>query len=417
MKLTLTKFVSVGLMLSACGEQPVEAPTGPGLSIEVAPLSLPGIVEATYELTVKSAGGEVVWTRGPIASTRYGDGQGALTYVGPCDAQGGQHTVELVLLSLSDAVKGELSSPGDYVNPTIQPGGQRTPIVVTGVQCNPNADTLVPISLTVMRSARQGFFDIAVEFDDIFCSAKLDCNPSLLHNGEDREATAILAFACASGQGQPTHMYLSDLTLTCSGAAGTTTLDVNPFKRGNQGRQSGSVFQWAVYQGREFLDANGESPVEKCFWNHAVGLDLAALSGQSCTLSATGTATDAPLPRTGDQYVLPRTGSYPYIQWSAEVLSSGGALCTNKPLGSTEVSTQYVRFDTATEALPPLTARLSCGGPQQISCTSAPGDFGVTPTEDGFELSHELANVAPKTFKLPAGYSVGGSCCAPGCCL
>jgi hypothetical protein len=414
MKASLTSITSLALLFVACGEDAIEAPTGPGLSIEVAPLSLPGIVEATYELTVKSSGGAVVWTKSPIASTRYGDGQGAITYVGPCDADGGLHTVELVLLSLTDAVNGDLSSPGDFVNPTIQPGGARTPIVVAGVVCNPNADTLVPISLTVMRAARQGFFDIAVEFDDIFCSAKLDCSPSLLHNGDDRAATAILAFACASGNGQPTNMYLSDLTLTCTGAGGTTTLDVNPFRRGNQGRQGAGVFQWAVYQGREFLDVNGESPVEKCYWNHAIGLDLASLAGQSCTLSATGTATDESLPRSGDQYTLPRTGSYPYIRWSGEVLTSSGQVCDNMALGSAEVSTEYVRFDTATGDLPPLTARLSCGGPQQLACATGAGTFGVTPTEGGFELSGDA--VPTRSFNLPAGYSVGGSCCTPDCC-
>lgn len=402
--------LAMALPLMACSSE--EAPEH-GLSIEVAPLSLPGIVEATYELTVKSASGDTVWTRGPISSTRYGDGQGALTYVGPCDADGGLHTVELVLLSLTDAT-GSLSSPADYVNPTIRPDGQRMPLVVRDVVCEPNRDTRVSISLTVLRSARQGFFDFAVEFDDIFCSAKLDCNPRLLHHGDERSATAVLAFACASGQGQPTFMYLSDFTLSCG--SDTTTLDVTPFLRGQQGRQSADVFQWAVYQGREFLDENGDSPLEKCFWNHAIGLDLAALEGRSCTLSATGTATDAPLPHGPSGYALPRTGSYPYIRWSAEVLSTGGTLCQNLALGTAQVRTEYVRSDTPTQDLPPLTARLSCGGPQQIACSTGAGDIGVTPTEDGFELSSARPGVATKSIKLPEGYAIGGSCCTPGCC-
>ena len=48
------------------------------------------------------------------------------------------------------------------------------PLVKT-FPCTPNADTPVDFDVTVMRQANQGFFDVAVSFDAIFCAAKLDC--------------------------------------------------------------------------------------------------------------------------------------------------------------------------------------------------------------------------------------------------
>lgn len=409
-------LTSLTFALGCAAEAPEPAATGPGLAVTVAPLTLPGIVEATYQLTVKNASGQVVWQRGPLSSTQYGDGRGALSYVGTCDAQGGLHTVELLLLSLSDTT-GALTSPDDFVNPTLGPNDTPAPLVARDVICRENADTLVPFELTIMRSARQGFFDFAVEFDDIFCSAKLDCNPSLLHDGDTRSATAVLAFACASGNGQPTWLYLSDLTLTCTGPGGTTTtvLDVSPFAKGNQGAQGTDVFQWAIYQGREFL---GQTDLEKCYWNHAIGLDLAALSGKTCTLSATGAATDEALTYGAGGYALPRTGSYPYVRWSAQVLSPTGQLCTNMGLNSSNgaVKTEYVYADTPPASLPALTARYSCGGPQELACATGAGAIGVTPTADGFSLSAPGSGAADVSYRLPAGYSVGTSCCAPGCC-
>ncbi len=420
MRTALTCISFMAAVVGGCGsERGPDVDSGPGLAVEVAPLALPGIVDATYQLTVKNAVGETVWTRGPLSSVQYGDGQGALSYVGPCDASGGLHTIELVLLSLTDTT-GPLDSPEDYVNPTQRSDGSVVPVVVRGVECQANADTLVPISLTIMRSARQGFFDFAVEFDDIFCSAKLDCNPRLLHDGDERSATAILAFACASGTGEPTNLYLSDLTLTCTDGATTTTtvLDVTPQATGQQGTQSADVFQWAVYQGREFLDAAGESDIEKCFWNHAVGLDLGALEGKSCTLSATGTASESPLATGPNGYTLPRTGSYPYIEWSAQVLSAGGALCDNYALNASgqAVVTRYALNDTPVDDLPRLTARMQCGAPAELACATGAGALSVAPTTDGLTLSSVDGSIPARTFQLPAGYSVGDACCTPGCC-
>ncbi len=82
------------------------------LELAVAPLSLPGIDEACYSLKVSnnSSGSSVVFSETGICSSNYGDGKGAITYIGACDAQadadgnagnGVQNRVELVLENLS----------------------------------------------------------------------------------------------------------------------------------------------------------------------------------------------------------------------------------------------------------------------------------------------------------------------------
>jgi len=406
------------LLVAACAGPPLAADAPGGrISVDVAPLTLPGVVEATYRLTVRTADG-VVWTAGPLASTRYGDGAGSLSYVGPCDASAGPHTVELVLLSLVAEGGVPLASPADFANPTLGPGGAEVPLSLTGVSCAPDADTPVRFELTLSRAAQQGFFDFAISFDSIFCSAKLDCAPALLFDGDgQRGPTAILTFACASDADRPTTLYLSDLTLTCSDADGTTvtSLPVALAPPGQQGPQGNGLFQWAVYQGQEFL---AQSTYEKRYWNHAVGLDTAALAGQSCRLTATGAASASPLAIAGGAFVLPQTGSYPFIRWDGEVLTAEGALCENLALDASDgaVATEYVRTDTPAATVPAFAAAFPGGPPVVVACASAAAEVTATATSQGFALSVGDGSVPTATFRLPAGYALAPTCCTPSCC-
>ena len=66
-----------------------------------------------------------------------------------------------------------------------------------------NTDVAVQFDITMARQADQGFFDVAVQFKDIFCSAKLDCQNAdgsdleLLHTPAGaRDMTVVLGFAC-----------------------------------------------------------------------------------------------------------------------------------------------------------------------------------------------------------------------------
>ncbi len=207
-------LVSLLLPVIACDSALAPAPGG-RVVIEVAPLTLPGITDATYLLTVSSPAG-TVWSRS-VSSTAYGDGSGAVSYVGTCDADANPNTITLELTGLADAA-GPLDPALDFANPA--PAG--APIELRA-DCLADADVAVRFDLTVARAARQGFFDVAIAFDDLFCSAKLDCVGSggapieLLfhpHSGE-RDTTAVLAFACTGGAGATTQLCLDPLVITC----------------------------------------------------------------------------------------------------------------------------------------------------------------------------------------------------------
>ena len=217
MKHRITLALSSLAALSACSEER-SAPTGTPARIAVAPLSLPGIGDACYNLYVynEASPAQLVGQQTQVCASRYGNGPGGdITYIGTCDAQAdadadnvAENSVDLELAGVyASAWTSGAQDIGEYQNPC-PPG---TPCRLT-LPCVENQDTLVEFNLTIMRDAKQGFFDVAVNFEDIFCSAKLDCVEALLHDGDVRSTTAVMAFACTAGEGQPTTMYLSDVS-------------------------------------------------------------------------------------------------------------------------------------------------------------------------------------------------------------
>ncbi len=238
------------LSLSACLDTvpiPLEEGQG-GLELSVAPLSLPGVFGACYDIQVSNSANQVVWSKGnpgsartgvssgdldTLCSMQYGAPGGGLTYVGACDASDpGNATVRLFVDSLwAEAPGGGFAPLNDWVNPCTPSGGG----CAIEVDCQENADTRVDFNITVMRKAQQGFFDIGVNFSDVFCSAKLDCSYDTL--GEDplellfnpstgvREQTAVLGLACTAGPGQNTELQVSDVVVTCGGASDGLQVD------------------------------------------------------------------------------------------------------------------------------------------------------------------------------------------------
>ncbi len=178
-----------------------------------------------YGVAVKNGLGLPVWSRGAatsnsLCSSNFGNGAGGdISYVGPCDADEPGHTVFLTVETLYDTFANPLVEGTDWINPC--PVGDPCDLSVT---CNENADTPVTFNLTIVRRAFQGFFDLAVNFDSIFCSAKLDCTYDeaglepieLLHNEEgDRAQTLVAAVACSAGPGVDTELYLNDIRFEC----------------------------------------------------------------------------------------------------------------------------------------------------------------------------------------------------------
>ncbi len=216
--------------LGACGETPLSS-GAPHLEIKVAPLDLPGIAFACYDVTVLNGALDPVWQRGDpalsypsdpttLCSTRFGNGAGGdISYVGPCDADAPAHTVRLVLDGLYGDDDADL---GDYQNPC----PPSAPCSLDAL-CVENADTPVSFNLTIMRRANQGFFDVAVNFDSIYCSSKVDCTYDdageepieLLFDPDtgERTQTVVVGLACTAGPGaeRETALFKSDVRVVC----------------------------------------------------------------------------------------------------------------------------------------------------------------------------------------------------------
>lgn len=405
------------LATSACAGQ--EPPDGPSVAISVAPLNLEGIDNATYTVTVANAQGETVWSR-ELTSNQYGNGRGDITYVGPCDASesANPNTVTVTLDSLVDTT-GRTLVGDDWKQP---------PPMVKSVVCAPNADVQVAFELTVLRAARQGFFDVVVDLDDVFCSAKMDCQDKLLHRpGPDgeRDLTAVVAFACTAGQLAPgvpdeTYLYWGDAAIVCRDNGVVTQRFPVPTHRpeGNNGPIASTVgaavngvFQSATYRGKEGFD-----DYDKCYWNFALGLDLANL-GPNCTFEAVATASSG---RFDPDLQTPPDAVYPIIRWDVPLTRSGALVCGPNPLNGqgSMVTTEYTDF-----ASLPLQTGTSCGGEpfaRGVECDGlADTEPGVSfiPQPDGQVLvTHNGQTYGP--FALPAGTTLGAAaeCCVDPCC-
>jgi len=337
---------ALGLMalgLLACADLPGVGPDAQGLHIEVAALSLEGVDVACYDLRVDTAT-ETVWRAGDptlkasdgdtgaLCSDLYGFA-GGISYVGTCDASadadvdpatpGVQNTVTLWVDGLYRGGYGDALIPieDDGVSAWQDPCGEHGCVMT--FDCVENADTEVHFDLTVMRSAQQGFLDVVVSFDDVFCSAKYDtcyadasgapADPIHLLFGASggRQHTGVMALACAAAPGTSvgTELHLSAMVARCVNADGNELVfpirpesgPGNVETGGTWGRTSdesppttespSETFRYATFFGDESLSCEGAS-CQKKYWN--VAFNLGHLEDQDlrgCRLRAAGTAT------------------------------------------------------------------------------------------------------------------------------
>jgi len=393
-------IAAVAALWAACGSSAPDAPPpydGPAVAIAVAPLSLPGVTNARYTLTVANDADETVWTK-TLESVDYGDGAGSLAYVGPCDADRTPNTVTLTVDALFSGAGGDVplggwSDPGPIAKETA---------------CRQDVDTPVDFDIALLRQAGQGFFDIAVSFRDIFCSAKVDCEYDsgspihLLHDPDgDRGPTMVVALACTAGPDEalPTSLHMSALKLTCpDGAGGENVHWILPHEGpGNLGGSPPEAYQIAIYRGIEQL-----SGVSKCYWNTAIGLDPAALSG-TCRLSGKATASAGGF-ASGS---TPAGTTYPEIAIEVDVGPNGGELdCGQNPLGSAGVAVDYGQdtyydFEVACGAAPIAFGARVCGQVANQDATFIGLEAG---------LIVDVAGVKSPLYPLPDGATVD-SCC------
>jgi len=361
-----------GLLFAGGCAAEAEAPyDGPAIAINAAPLSLPGVEDGCYALTVKNAS-ETVWSKAHICGHSYGAGA-SVSYVGPCDASGtGLHSVELVVEGLcsggpcvdanADGVWD--NDMGSYSNPC--PAG--TPCIQTNIACSENADTRVTFDLAVMREANQGFFDIAVSFNDIFCSAKLDCaypgetaSPDddveirLLHDADgQRGRTAVIGFACTTGTGDDeTVLALTDVYVSCYDFDWSSAT-INPDQDGNvdiaamidngEASDPPPIFAAQISRGTEALGSGGAS-ANMVYWNIMLGYNDIPDENEDeagCSVFLEGTALDG----ADDNAAIPATPSgvtYPIIVWNVVLTDvHGDRVCTQHPFDFNVVAPDFV---------------------------------------------------------------------------
>jgi hypothetical protein len=387
------KVATIGLSciaLAACVEVGPPGPVGSpdaAVEIRVGALNLEGVGEVVWDLEVDNGRDEVVWQR-RITSSGYGDGAGSAAYVGPCDADpaADENTVKVWVVGayaapVSTANAGSFAA-GDDSAVVGTPVAFQNPTSVAAlsqdVVCAANSDIAVRFDVALMRPALQGFFDIAVTFDDIYCSAKLDCcqdsdddgcsadeEIDLLFDPDgDRARTFVLGFACTAGVAADveTTLWLDPLVLDCDvnsdGATVAADVTINPAAASGPGNlcESGAMsgcaaiteadgadadtwlYQVAAYRGVERLTSGGVD-AQKLYWNVALGVK-AAIS--ACTLHTTGTAEDAADPDDLiDGGVVAAGAVYPFIIWSVPLDATCGSEALTFGVPGASVTTGY----------------------------------------------------------------------------
>ena len=417
MKRSLPMFAVVAL--AACGG---EQPASPGgkIAVTVKPLSLSGIGNAWYTIRVYGADPELgpaplVAEIDSVDADRFGDGRGSLAYVVPCDGSSAYNWVELTLDELRDE-GGGIVQADTWQNPTP---------VVKRAECVANRDTAVAFDLTIMRDAKQGFFDIAVEFEDVFCSAKFDCVDGdqqpldLLFDPATgkRDTTGVLAFACTAGEGESTWLHMSDVYIECDadgdgGNPPTTYWNAPVGRPGNRGPMAPLFFETGLYMGEEQLPG-----VDKCYWNLAFGIAEGAPAGCKLVVDATASG-ESWLGRDGRS---PEDAVYPYIHYEVPLTGAGGALaCGRHALNGDDerVSTRYTGFSGASfpfewrcgDAPPEETGRIACDG-----TIAALGSAGATFTQTPGGVSVSFGASRTRAYQLDKDLTIG-DCCLNPCC-
>lgn len=348
----------LALAWGACTDSSDGSPASGGFDLHVAALRLPGIAVACYDIAVQNDVREYVWRQGDpevthangdsatLCSDQFGNGTGGdIAYVGPCDAMDnnddGKATgyVTIWIDGLYDASGKDLA---DWVDPC--PDG-----CTLSAECHENSDVAVTFNFTVMRQAHQGFFDLMVFLDDIFCAAKLDnCNSSgefitMLHDGPVPMPTSVLAFACATGKSGIQRLYATDIAIQCDSDAGSTKLDIS-VPEGTHNLPGKVVFAYNVTRGVQTYICQAGDPDCTCdpvagdchqlFWNTMIGVRPGDES-KNCRVVASLTAAYGTNPFLEGPlgFMSPPASTYPLVHVDAPITDADGqTLCTINPL-------------------------------------------------------------------------------------
>ena len=427
------------------------------MTISSAPLTLPGIGHACYDIAVTNAAdgaGETVWSRGTpnhqvpagadvpeagdpdaVCSGRFGNGAGGgVTYVGTCDAGTSGANVNSVTIWIDGLYYG--ADRGDvYIDPD-GPDGWRDPCGTSGctlnVPCRDNEDAPVEFNLTLMRDAQQGFFDVAVGFEDVFCSAKADScydltTPIRQIFGDDksdpagRDHTTVIGFACTAGPDRvdregavvdvATELILSAPSVVCAdGIAFTLPLEANLGGLDTQPSNTGDyTLHYGAFFGAEQLSC-GQAPgsgaplsCNKAYYNLAIDIDNLAGQGlRDCVFTMQGTAQDGNARVFDDATAVLLDGhaTYGAVRYDVPLVDGDGPVCDAHPLDGTtltgapsQVATRYIfgaDYSAPSGALPNDFVYFAGNGAVPRKATPPPA---TCPCWQGAELAALVASV------------------------
>jgi len=181
------------LALAACGDAtpvvvPPDVPMG-RVAIAIAPLELPAVESVVYRLEVGTPDDNRMATVAQRDGLVSDGPRGSFSYVAPCVA--GPTGAELAQVTVEVLEVRDADGPLDVLLP---PPLSRT------FTCRVDADTPVEFNVAVMRPARSGFTDLTVDVDEVFCSAKADCDPTLMPTGagDERGTGLVTGLACTA---------------------------------------------------------------------------------------------------------------------------------------------------------------------------------------------------------------------------
>jgi hypothetical protein len=387
---------------------------GTGIQVSIAPLTLDSLSDACYSFQIVNGANELVVARGPsslaagsgdstadaVCASRFGNGDGGdISYVAPCDSQQPTHTVTLWVNALCESTAAAGSPETNigagcdeiqsYVDPCPEGAGPGSGGCSLEVTCQENADTPVTFNFTIMGQADQGFFDVAVNFDDVFCSAKLDdCNTfdeaiKLITDPDsgERIRTAVAAIACTAGPDSPatggvtTHLNVSALSITCQNGVGPVTQGTLDFATlTGEGNATIGDFPAGVYFGTESLPG-----ANKVYTTVAIGIGDS--SGCQVTWNVIPSHKDLPELTWDNTW-----NSYGYVRFDGGDL--GGSGCNQHPLDGQDsaVTTTYVDNTNHTEFFGPAGpwAYLPEGGDAFAALGGGGPSLGYEPVIDDF---------------------------------
>ncbi|MCC6623933.1 MAG: hypothetical protein IT385_21935 [Deltaproteobacteria bacterium] len=399
-------------VIPACSDEQGPSSDGAGIELKIGAINYPKVMDTCWGFAIHNPAGQLVVKQEGICASDYGnDAGGDFAYVAPCDgSQTGMSTVTLWLEGIQTGVDGDgdpvFEDEDNYINPcglelkTLETDNL-SPIdeddfptladinfdgtfCQQQVQCVPNADRPVIFNLTIMRDAKQGFFDVVVDFQDIFCSAKVDQCYS--NNGKPiellfdmdtndpdagpRDPTSVMALACTAGpdiddeDDETTTLHYSRVRLRCERGTNPTVVHIIPLDPTGAGSGAGNQVatqaflsdstavsgflpvNFALYWGKEelpcgYIDETPDDPDDpltpvscnKKYWNIAVNLEDLQENGYSkCSLIAQATATGVDGVQLVNGQLTGDGVTYAAIDYNEDVLLNGAPACDWNPL-------------------------------------------------------------------------------------